>query len=107
MSDGADAVVPAAARAQTPWRARAFAASSCVLGALSLLLLYFVPLPSSTFPWYRAGLSLAGTTMAIVALRTRPRGRVAVALAIAGLVSSLAFPGVVVFVFTLYLNLKG
>jgi hypothetical protein len=106
MSDGADAAVSAAAQASTPRRARALALLSCALGAASVWLIVYVPMASSTFPWYRAGLSLAGVVAAIAALRTRPRGRLAVVLAIAGLLASLAFPAIVALVFVLYFNFK-
>ena len=89
-----------------PSRARALALLSCALGAASVLLIVYVPMASSTFPWYRAGLSLAGVVAAIAALRARPRGRLAVALAIAGLVASLAFPALVALVFVMYFNFK-
>ena len=72
-----------------------------------MLLLYYVPLASTTFPWYRAGLSVAGIATAIAALRTRPRGRLATVLAIVGLLLSLAFPVLVVIVFVRYFNWKG
>ena len=106
MSDGADAAVSAIASAPTLRRARALALLSCAFGVASVLLIVLVPLPSSTFPWYRAGLSLGGVIAAITALRTRPRGRLAAGLAIAGLVASLAFPALVALVFVLYFNFK-
>jgi hypothetical protein len=109
MNDGADALAtPAAARTSAPrWPARALGALAVALGAVSLALLVYVPLASTTFPWYRAGLALAGIASAIAALRSRPRGRLATTLAIAGLVLSLAFPLIVVIVFVRYFNWKG
>ena len=107
MTDGADATVSTAATsAATPRRARALALVACALGAASVLLIVYVPMASSTFPWYRAGLSLAGVIAAIAALRARPRGRLAVVLALAGLATSLAFPAIVALVFVLYFNFK-
>jgi hypothetical protein len=106
MSDGADVAVSAAAAATTPRRARTLALVSCALGAASILLIVYVPMASSTFPWYRAGLSLAGVVAAVAALRTRPRGRLAVVLALAGLIASLAVPALVAVVFVLYFNFK-
>ena len=106
MSDGAHAAVTAPAPALTVRRARALAMTSCAFGLASLLLIVYVPMASSTFPWYRAGVALAGVAAAIAALRTRPRGRLAAALAVAGLVASLAFPALVALVFVLYFNFK-
>lgn len=109
MNDGADAVAsPTAREAAAPrWPARALATLACAFGASSVVLLYYVPLASTTFPWYRAGLSLAGIACAIGALRSRPRGRLATTLAIVALVLSLAFPVLVVIVFVRYFNWKG
>jgi len=109
MNDGADALASTttAAPAASRLRARVLAAVALLLGALSVGLLYFVPLASTTFPWYRVGLSLAGIVTAIVALRARPRGRLATVMAVAGLVLSLAFPVLVVIVFVRYFNWKG
>jgi len=108
MNDGADALASTTASTPAvPWRARVLAAVALLLGALSVGLLYYVPLASTTFPWYRAGLSLAGVVAAIAALRARPRGRLATVMAIAGLVLSLAFPVLVVIVFVRYFNWKG
>jgi len=108
INDGADALATTPVRtAASRWRARALAMLALLLGALSVVLLYYVPLASTTFPWYRAGLSLAGIVSAIAALRTRPRGRLAMIVAVTGLVLSLAFPALVVIVFVRYFNWKG
>jgi hypothetical protein len=109
MNDGADALATSttAQAAASAWRARTLAAVALVLGMVSAALLYYVPLASTTFPWYRAGLSIAGIATAITALRARPRGRLAAILAITGLLLSLAFPVLVVIVFVRYFNWKG
>ena len=106
MSDGADAAVSAAVPVPGARRARALALLSCALGAASVLLIAYVPMASSTFPWYRAMLALAGVVAAVAALRTRPRGRLAAGLALAGLAASLAFPVLVALVFVMYFNFK-
>ena len=70
----------------------------------------FVALPdpvASAFPWLTLALSLAGAVLGVAALRQRPRGRVAAGLASVGLLLSLAFPLLVVFVFARYFNWKG
>ena len=108
MSDGANAAVPPGPAAALPARRpRVLGFVAFAFGVASLLLLYLVALPSSTFPWYRAGLSLAGVTAAVASLRARPRGRLSVALALIGLVASLVFPALVVIVFVRYFNFKG
>lgn len=105
MNDSADALT--GSERGTPAVARALGALAALLGTVSVLLLYYVPLASTTFPWYRAALSLAGLIAAIAALRTRPRGRLATTLAIVGLLLSLVFPVLVVIVFVRYFNWKG
>jgi hypothetical protein len=106
MSDGADAAVTTATAVREPrWPARTFGALSIAFGGGSFLAL---PDPvASAFPWLTLALSLAGGMMGIAALRQRPRGRVAVGLAVVGLLLSLAFPLLVVFVFARYFNWKG
>ncbi|HSV21321.1 MAG TPA: hypothetical protein VLR71_23125 [Casimicrobiaceae bacterium] len=106
MSDGADAAVtPASAVRVAFWPARAFGALSIAFGGGSFLAL---PQPvASAFPWLTLALSLAGAAMGVSALRQRPRGRLALVLASAGLLLSLAFPLLVVFVFARYFNWKG
>jgi hypothetical protein len=104
MNDGADIAVDTPVRAVTPRRARTLGALSIVLGACSFAVLP-TPLPSA-FPWLTLLLSLSGTTLAVLALRQRPRGRLATVLAWLGLLASLAFPALVVFVFVRYLNVN-
>lgn len=108
MSDSADAAVEATAAAPPRARAPVLGAISVIVGACPALFIAAhalgpVPLPSS-FPWLWLGLSLAGAVIAIGALRARPRGRLAVVLALIGLVLSLAFPALVVLVFVRYFN---
>jgi hypothetical protein len=106
MNDGAEVIAPAAPAAlPTMRRARALAAASVALGAASFLVLP-VPLPSA-FPWLTLALSLAGVIAAIMSFRARPRGRLAAGLAIGGLLLSLTFPCLIVFVFVHYFNWKG
>jgi hypothetical protein len=106
MSDGAEAAVGSTASAPAqPRRARVLAALSIALGAGSF---FALPVPmASAFPWVTLALSLVGTITGVAALRVRPRGRIAAGLAIAGLLASLAFPLLVVFVFVRYFNWKG
>jgi hypothetical protein len=105
MNDSTEALAPPGLQAlASPRRARLLGGLSVLLGAASFAVLP-VPLPSA-FPWLTLGLSLAGVIAAIAALRTRPRGRLAVTLALAGLVISLAFPALVVVVFASYFNWK-
>ena len=104
MNDGADIAVDTPIHPPTPRRARALAVLSIVLGGLSFAVLP-TPLPSA-FPWLTLLLSLGGTTLAVMALRQRPRGRLATVLAWLGLLGSLAFPILVVFVFVRYLNVN-
>lgn len=105
MNDTADATGVSATRNRPATRrARVLGLLSLVLGGSSFAVLP-VPLPSA-FPWLTIALSLAGIVVAIMALRTRPRGRLAAGLAIAGLLLSLTFPALVVFVFLRYINWK-
>ena len=104
MSDGADAAVTTVVR-EPRWPARTFGALSIAFGGGSFLAL---PEPvASAFPWVTLALSLAGAVMGIAAIRQRPRGRLAVGLAMAGLLLSLAIPLLVVIVFARYFNWKG
>jgi hypothetical protein len=104
VAEGGAGGALAASPAGVPSRSRAR-----VLGILSIVfgVVAFVavpaPLPSS-FPWLTLGLSFVGMVVAVLALRARPRGRLAVTLALAGLLVSLAFPVLVVFVFVRYFN---
>ena len=109
MNDGAEALArtTTAHSGASPWRARMLGGVALILGIVSAALLYYVPLASTTFPWYRAGLSAVGIATAITALRARPRGRLAATLALIGLLLSLAFPVLVVVVFVRYFNWKG
>jgi hypothetical protein len=96
---------PPGAPAPTRRRARMLGVLSIVLGAAGFAVVP-VPLPSA-FPWLSLALSAAGIFAAVHALRARPRGRLAVSLAVAGLLVSLAFPALVVFVFVRYFNWNG
>jgi hypothetical protein len=90
---------------RTRRRARVLGALSIVLGAAGFAVVP-VPLPSA-FPWLTLALSVAGIVAAVQALRARPRGRLAAGLAVAGLLVSLAFPALVVFVFVRYFIWNG
>ena len=96
---------PATCDGETPRRARILGAASLLLGVASFAAVP-APLPSA-FPWLTLGLSLGGLVVAIAALRARPRGRLAVALALVGLLASFTFPVLVVFVFIRYFNWNG
>ena len=104
-----DAVPTAAGRAsvqaESQRRARILGGTSLVLGIASFAAVP-APLPSA-FPWLTLGLSLAGVVLAVAALRVRPRHRLAVGLAVAGLLASFTFPTLVVFVFVRYFNWNG
>jgi hypothetical protein len=103
MNDSADVTVVHGETASASMRhSRALAVLSVVLGACSVAVLP-APLPSA-FPWLTLGLSLAGVVAAVGALRARPRGRIAATLAVLGLVVSLSFPALIVFVFVRYFN---
>jgi hypothetical protein len=104
MNDGADIAVDTPVQPATPRRARVLGVLSIVLGACSFAVLP-TPLPSA-FPWLTLLLSLSGATLAVMALRQRRRGRLATVLAWLGLLASLAFPILVVFVFVRYLNVN-
>jgi hypothetical protein len=86
-------------------RARALAILSILLGGAAFVARP-TPLPSA-FPWLTLVLALAALCSAVGALRARPRGRIAVVLALLGLVASLSFPALVVFVFARYFNWNG
>ena len=108
MNDDGNVASPSSRQASAaPRRARTLGAIACALGLASLALLYFVPLSPAAFPWSRAGLSLAGIVTAVASLRSRPRDRLALALAVAGLIGALAFPALVAIIFALYFNWKG
>jgi hypothetical protein len=105
MNDSVDAGVESTDRTGSRARARALGALSLAFGAASFpwFAVLRQPLPS-TFPWLTFGLALAAAVTAIMALRARPRGRLAVGLAGAGLVLSLSFPAFVVLIALRYLN---
>ena len=96
------ALAPAPAGVPSRLRARVLGILSIVFGVVAFVAVP-APLPSS-FPWLTLGLSFVGMVVAVLALRARPRGRLAVTLALAGLLVSLAFPVLVVFVFVRYFN---
>ena len=104
VTDGADVAVATPVHRATPRRARTLAVLAILMGIGSFVALP-KPLPSA-FPWLTLTLSLVGAVTAVMALRQRPRGRLATVLAWAGLVASLAFPLLVVFVFVRYLNVS-
>ena len=108
MNDSADAAASSASGTPQRARARVLGAVSVIVGAFPAVFIAAhalgpIPMPSS-FPWLWLGLSILGVAVAIAALRARPRGRVAASLALAGLVLSLSFPALVIFVFARYLN---
>ncbi|HEY1328876.1 MAG TPA: hypothetical protein VGI14_18195 [Casimicrobiaceae bacterium] len=108
MNESAEVAAESTASAPPRARARVLGAASMIVGAFSAAYaavhaLLPVPMPS-TFPWPWFGASLAGTILAIVALRTPQRGRVAAVLAFIGLALSLVLPVLVALVFVYYLN---
>ena len=104
VNDGADLAVDTTARPATTRRARTLGVLAILMGIGSFVALP-KPLPSA-FPWLTLTLSLVGAVTAVMALRERPRGRLATALAWLGLLASLTFPLLVVFVFVRYLNVN-
>jgi heme/copper-type cytochrome/quinol oxidase subunit 3 len=109
MNDGAEMTVETPVLPTDLRRARALAALSVALGAFSCIAAWRVAVLRTfpnTFPWLTLALALAGTVTAIMALRQLRRGRLATVLAWLGLVASLAFPILVVFVFVRYLNVN-
>jgi hypothetical protein len=95
----------AAAATSSPARARALAILSILLGGAAFMARP-TPLPSA-FPWLTLILAFAALCSAVGALRARPRGRIAVVLALLGLLASLSFPALVIFVFARYFNWNG
>jgi len=102
LHDAADAAVDPSVGPVTRRRARTLGVLAILMGIGSFVALP-TPLPSA-FPWLTLTLSLVGTVTAVMALRERPRGRLAAVLASMGLLASLTFPLLVVFVFVRYLN---
>ena len=105
MNDSVDATVGSTERAASRARARVLGALSLAFGAASFPWFAVVrqTLPS-TFPWLTFGFAVAALGTAIVALRARPRGRLAVWLAAGGLILSMSFPAFVVLIALKYLN---
>ena len=109
VNDGADMTVGTSAQPSASRLARTLAIVSIALGGISCVAAWRIgmwrQLPT-TFPWFTLAAAVGGTVTALMALRQRPRGRLAIALAAAGLVTSLAFPLLIVFVFVRYLNVN-
>lgn len=105
MNDSVDATVGSTEHTASRVRARVLGALSLALGTASFPWFAVVrqSLPS-TFPWLTFGFAVAALGTAIIALRARPRGRVAVWLAAAGLILSMSFPAFVVLIALKYLN---
>lgn len=82
---------------------------SIALGAVSCVAAWRMgmwrELPT-TFPWFTLAAAVGGTATALMSLRQRPRGRTTTMLALLGLLTSLAFPLLIVFVFVRYLNVS-
>jgi hypothetical protein len=108
MNESADATVSSTTGTPHHARARLLGAASLILGVFPAIFagahaLMPIPMPSA-FPWPWFLLAVAGAILAIGALRARPRGALAVWLAITGLVLSLVLPALIGFVFVYYFN---
>ena len=109
VNDDADMTVGTTAQPALSRQARVLAVVSIALGAVSCVAAWRMgmwrELPT-TFPWFTLAAAVGGTLTALMSLLQRARGRITTMLALLGLLTSLAFPLLIVFVFVRYLNVN-
>ena len=109
VNDDADMTVGTTAQPALSRQARVLAVVSIALGAVSCVAAWRMgmwrELPT-TFPLFTLVAAVGGTLTALMSLRQRPRSRVTTMLALLGLLASLAFPLLIVFVFVRSLNVN-